>query len=145
LSKLVELVLSESPPTVGVITPFREQQVLLTKRLFGHAQGQLFEEKLRLKVMTFDSCQGEERQVVFYSMVATIGADALNYIFPTDLTNAAEAIEDKLKIQRLNVGFSRAQETIWIVHSMPLEKYRNSIGQALQHYWNVLQHRAPRV
>lgn len=139
LSKLVELAASEKPPTVGVITPFREQQVLLTKRLFGHSQARLFEEKLRLKVMTFDSCQGEERQVIFYSMVATVGADALNYIFPTDLTNAEEAIEEKLKIQRLNVGFSRAQETIWIVHSMPLDRYRNSIGQALQHYWNVLQ------
>lgn len=138
LEKLEELVALPSPPTVGVITPFREQQALLTKRLFGHAKGQTFEDKLRLKVMTFDSCQGEERQLIFYSMVATPGKDALNYVFPVEIGDATEAVEEKLKVQRLNVGFSRAQEAIWIVHSMPLESYRNCIGQALQHYWAVL-------
>lgn len=89
--------------------------------------------------MTFDSCQGEERQVIFYSMVATPGKDALNYIFPVTLDNARESVEDKLKVQRMNVGFSRAQETISIVHSMPLEAFRGAIGQALQHYAAVLR------
>jgi hypothetical protein len=138
LQQLESLADETSPPTVGVITPFREQQVLLTKRLFGHTKGQQFEEKLRLKVMTFDSCQGEERELIFYSMVATQGNDALNYVFPVEIGDASEAVEEKLKVQRLNVGFSRAQEAICIVHSMPLGNYRNSIGQALQHYWTVL-------
>lgn len=108
---------------MGIITPFREQHTLLTKMLFGHARGREFEDKLRLKVMTFDSCQGEERNIIFYSMVATAGNDALNYVFPTDLDSTADGIEEKLKVQRLNVGFSRAQETIWFVHSMPLESF----------------------
>ena len=138
LEQLLELVDEERPPTVGVITPFREQQTLLTKLLFNHARGRDFEDKLRLKVMTFDSCQGEERNIIFYSLVATPGKDALNYIFPVSLTDAAQSVEEKLKVQRLNVGFSRAQEMIWIVHSMPIADYRGAIGQALNHYKNVL-------
>jgi hypothetical protein len=138
LEQLLELVDEERPPTVGVITPFREQQTLLTKLLFNHARGRDFEDKLRLKVMTFDSCQGEERNIIFYSLVATPGNDALNYIFPVSLTDAAQSVEEKLKVQRLNVGFSRAQEMIWIVHSMPISQYRGAIGQALNHYLNVL-------
>lgn len=137
-AKLEELLELEDPPSVGVITPFREQHTLLTKRLYGHAKARAFEDQLRLKVMTFDSCQGEERQVIFYSMVASEGKDALSYIFPVALDNAAESVEDKLKVQRLNVGFSRAQECIWFVHSMPLANFRGSIAGALQHYATAL-------
>jgi len=139
--RLVELLEQPEPPTVGVITPFREQHTLLTKMLFGHERAAEFERRLRLKVMTFDSCQGEERQIIFYSMVASPGRDALNYIFPVSLdgASAAESVEDKLKVQRLNVGFSRAQEMIWFVHSMPIGEFRGAIGAALQHYSGVLR------
>jgi hypothetical protein len=132
-------------PTVGVITPFREQHTLLTKLLHQHERAQEFERRLRLKVMTFDSCQGEERQIIYYSMVATPGQDALNYVFPVMLENATEAVEEKLKVQRLNVGFSRAQETVVIVHSMPIEQFRGSIGQALNHYRSKLKQRDVRA
>jgi very-short-patch-repair endonuclease len=138
LERLLELVDEDEAPSVGVITPFRDQQTLLSKFLFGHPRGRDFEDRLRLKVMTFDSCQGEERNIIFYSMVASEGLDALNYVFPVSLENAQETVEDKLKVQRLNVGFSRAQEMIWIVHSMPLSQYRGAIGQALNYYANVL-------
>lgn len=137
--RLAELLDEESPPTVGVITPFREQHTALTKLLLGsHPRAQEFESKLRLKVMTFDTCQGEERQIIFYSMVATPGNDALNYIFPVALTDARDSVEEKLKVQRLNVGFSRAQEMIWFVHSMPLDAFRGAIAHALHHYTRVL-------
>ncbi|BCY02060.1 hypothetical protein PszF2a_18490 [Stutzerimonas stutzeri] len=139
LDKLLELITDEEPPTVGIITPFREQQTLLSKMLFNHPQGAEFERLLRLKVMTFDSCQGEERHIIFYSMVATSDTDALNYIFPVELSDAEQAVEQKLKVQRLNVGFSRAQEMVWFVHSKPLNEFRGAIGQALNHYANVLE------
>jgi hypothetical protein len=138
LKRLIELLEEESPPTVGVITPFREQQTLLTKRLFGHPQGAAFQDKLRLKVMTFDSCQGEERKIIFYSMVATGKEDLLNYIFPVELKGAQELVEDKLKIQRLNVGFSRAEEMIWFVLSKSVDDFKGSIGKTLHHYQNIL-------
>lgn len=139
LERLLELVEEEGAPTVGVITPFREQQTYLSRKLFNHSRGADFERKLRLKVMTFDSCQGEERNIIFYSMVATAEHDALNYVFPVNLTDAQQAVEEKLKVQRLNVGFSRAQEMVWFVHSKTLPEYRGAIGQALNHYANVLE------
>lgn len=138
LDRLLEFVDQQNPPSVGIITPFREQQTLLSKLLFGHARAREFEDKLNLKAWTFDTCQGEERNIIFYSMVATDGNDALNYIFPVSMGDAQQDVEDKLKVQRLNVGFSRAQETIWFVHSKPLDQYRGSIGQALHHYARVL-------
>ncbi len=138
LEQLLEFLELENPATVGVITPFREQQALLSKILFGHAQGAAFQDRLKLKVMTFDSCQGEEREVVFYSLVATDADDALNYVFPVKLEGAEEIVEEKLKVQRLNVGFSRAQETIWFVHSKPIDAYGGTIGQVLNHYRNQL-------
>lgn len=145
LEQLLEMLEDSDCPTVGIITPFREQHTLLSKLLHGHAMASEFEDKLRLKVMTFDSCQGEERQVIFYSMVATEGMDALNYIFPISLTDAREKIEEKLKLQRLNVGFSRAQEKVWFVHSMPLDQYKGAIGHAMNHYKNLLKRNAVSV
>ena len=38
-------------------------------------------EKLRLRVFTFDTCQGEEAHTILYSMVANQTRDRLNYIF----------------------------------------------------------------
>lgn len=140
-ARLEELLEQESPPSVGVITPFREQHTLLQKRLFAHPRASEFESRLRLKIMTFDSCQGEERSIIFYSMVATAGLDALNYIFPVALENAQESVEEKLKVQRLNVGFSRAQDCIWIMHSQEIGLFKGAIGQALHHYQGVLNRR----
>jgi len=137
LGKLIELLDEAEPPSVGIITPFREQQTYLSKLLFGDLRGADFESRLKLKVMTFDSCQGEERQIIFYSMVATEEQDMLNYIFPVDLQGAEEMVEEKLKAQRLNVGFSRAQEMIWFVLSKPIDQYRGSIAQVLRHYARI--------
>ncbi len=138
LDRLLELLDEPTPPTVGIITPFREQQTHLSKKLFGHVRGREFEDRLNLKIWTFDTCQGEERNIIFYSMVATREHDALNYIFPVSMTDATQEVEDKLKVQRLNVGFSRAQEMAWFVLSKPIEEFKGTIGQALSHYRRVL-------
>jgi hypothetical protein len=140
LDAFLEEVDEEDPkyPTVGVITPFREQVTLLAKELFSSPNGKQYEEKLKLKVMTFDTCQGEEREVIFYSMVATTAQDSLNYIFPVDLTNAFDRVEEALKVQRLNVGFSRAQECIHFVLSKPIDKFVGSVRTVLQHYHAIL-------
>src|SRR5208283_3559988 len=75
----------EKPPTVGVITPFREQVALLSKLVLERPNARDYQDVLRLKIMTFDTCQGEEREVILYSMVATRAHDALNYVFPMTL------------------------------------------------------------
>jgi very-short-patch-repair endonuclease len=127
------------PPSVGIVTPFREQQALLTHELFKSKNGQIYEDRLKLKIMTFDTCQGEERDIIYYSLVATPQTDRLNYIFPVDLDNAGDRVEEALKMQRLNVGFSRAKEAIHFVFSKPVEQFRGSMARALQHYVGILE------
>lgn len=142
LQQLRELVDDEAGESVGIITPFREQQQLLTRMLFSDSYAAKFESDLRLKIMTFDTCQGEERDIIFYSMVATSRQDSLNYVFPVELTNAEDQIEEKLRMQRLNVGFSRAKECIHFVLSKPVDQYRGTIGRVLNHYQNILNDRS---
>lgn len=138
LGELKRMVDEEEGMTVGVITPFREQQQHLTRILFGDIYADRFESDLKLKIMTFDTCQGDERDIIFYSMVATPTHDVLNYVFPVDLENVEERVEERLKVQRLNVGFSRAKERIHFVLSKPVEQFRGSIARALMHYKNLL-------
>jgi AAA domain len=127
------------PPTIGVISPFREQVALLSRMVLEQPNARDYHDILKLKVMTFDTCQGEERDVILYSMVATNTHDALNYIFPADLRDAEERVADALKYQRLNVGFSRAKECIHFVLSKPVERFSGSVRVALQHFNGLLQ------
>jgi superfamily I DNA and/or RNA helicase len=123
--------------SVGIITPFSDQQKYLTTQISKHPDRDYFFEKMKLKIMTFDTCQGEEREVVFYSMVACNKRNKLNTIFPVDLSNKdLEETGDK-KAQRLNVGFSRVQETMHIIHSRPLDKIDGEIGNALRFIKNL--------
>ncbi len=141
LERLRQMIDEEEGISVGIITPFREQQQYLTKLIFADAYASRFEEELQIKIMTFDTCQGEERDVIIYSMVATSAHDALNYIFPVDLENIEIRVEEVLKVQRLNVGFSRAKEKILFVLSKPIEAYKGSIGRVITHFKNLLDDR----
>lgn len=136
LDKFLEI---DGPPTVGVISPFREQVALLSRMVLEQPNARDYHEVLKLKIMTFDTCQGEERDVILYSMVATPTRDALNYVFPVDLKNAEERAADALKYQRLNVGFSRAKECVHFVLSKPVERFSGSVRVALQHFQRLLQ------
>ena len=88
--------------------------------------------------MTFDTCQGEERDIIFYSMVATEHSDKLWGVFIKDLSNVDIEEDGQIKAQRLNVGFSRGKECLHFVLSKPLDKFNGSIGEALRHYKFVL-------
>ena len=88
--------------------------------------------------MTFDTCQGEERDIIFYSMVASISKDKLWGVFIKDLKNVDLEEEGQIKAQRLNVGFSRAKETMHFVCSKQVSEFSGSIGEALRHYENLL-------
>lgn len=137
LSELLEL---ESPPSVGVVTPHTEQQSYIAKLCGDHSRAEEFYKKLRLKVMTFDTCQGEEREIIFYSLVATEEKDRLAYIFPSKLDRDESAeVDHNLRLQRLNVGLSRGQERLVFVHSKPTEQYASALRVALQHYRNEVE------
>ena len=137
ISELEQLLLEQNPPTVAIITPFRDQQMLIQRKIATHFPNDEITQKLKLRVFTFDTCQGEERDLIIYSMVATNEKDRLNSIFPRSL-EANTDLDSKLREQRLNVGFSRAKEKILIIHSKPIEEFNNSIGSALQHFQNEL-------
>jgi very-short-patch-repair endonuclease/predicted RNA-binding Zn-ribbon protein involved in translation (DUF1610 family) len=89
--------------------------------------------------MTFDSCQGEERDIIYYSMVANYSADSLWGVFAKDFEKIDFEEDGKLRAQRLNVGFSRAKECMYFVVSKPLEEFDGEIGNALRHYYNILE------
>jgi hypothetical protein len=124
--------------SVGVITPFADQQKLISSILQKHNDRDYFYEKFNLKVWTFDTCQGEERKTIFYSMVADKNEDKLWSIFPSTFEKLD--LEDGTNIhraQRLNVGFSRVQECMHFVLSKDPEKFNNEIGNAIRHYYKI--------
>jgi len=141
LKELRRMVDEGEEMSVGVITPFREQVKLLNEILFRDAYGEKFESELRLKIMTFDTCQGEERDLIIFSMVATATRDLLNYVFPVALDGETQD-SDRLKVQRLNVGFSRGKEAFLFVLSKPADQFRGSIAVVLNHYKNILEDRS---
>ena len=137
ISKLKEFEENNIEQSIGIISPHREQVTLLFDRINDlYIRDWLFE-KCKLKIMTFDTCQGEERDYIFYSMVATREKDRLNWIFPKNLEDSIE--RESIKAQRMNVGFSRAKETIHFVLSKPIEEYQYEIEKALIHYKNELE------
>lgn len=125
--------------TVGIITPHTNQQRLLYEMISDVPGSDYFFDTLKLKIMTFDTCQGEEMDIIFYSMVATATDDKLNYVFITDLNNIElDDDEGKIKAQRLNVGLSRAKECMHFVLSKPVDQYTGTVKEFLQHYLNAL-------
>ncbi len=135
-----ELLSSNQVPSIGVITPHTEQQAYIASLIHDHPRSEEMYGRLRLKVMTFDSCQGEEREIILYSLVATKEKDRLMYVFPKLLDkDDAEEVDHNLRLQRLNVGLSRGQEKIIFFHSKPIDEYASALKTALFHYRNELE------
>ena len=140
IDRIAELLDLDPAPSVGVITPHTEQQAFIAKLINEHQRADEFYDRLRLKVMTFDTCQGEEREVIFYSLVATPEKDRLAYVFPSKLDrDLSDEVDHNLRRQRLNVGLSRGQEKVVFVHSKPLDQYSSALRVALLHYRNELE------
>jgi superfamily I DNA and/or RNA helicase len=89
LTELREWAELNVPPSVGIITPHTEQQALLVQLINRQDDAERLNEALDLKIMTFDTCQGEERDVILYSMVATQVSDKLAYVFPREPSGRA--------------------------------------------------------
>ena len=69
IKNLEKLKKENSKSTVAIVTPFTDQQRYLTTKITKHPDRDYFFENLRLIIKTFDTIQGEEREIVFYSMV----------------------------------------------------------------------------
>jgi hypothetical protein len=134
---LEKLKKQESKSTVAIITPFTDQQRHLTTKITKHPDRDYFFENLNLIIKTFDTSQGEEREIVFYSMVDSKNKSKLNTIFPVDLSKKDLEENSDKRAQRLNVGFSRVQELMHIITSKPLDKIDGEIGNALRFINNL--------
>jgi very-short-patch-repair endonuclease len=134
IEELKKLKDQRSKLSVGIITPHTNQQKLFVEQISKLPEWDYFQNSMGLKIMTFDTCQGEERDLIFYSMVATEKSDKLWGVFIKDLANVDIEEDGQIKAQRLNVGFSRGKECIHFVLSKPLDKFSGSIGEALRHY-----------
>jgi len=120
--------------TIGIIASFREQKYrmeeILRKELPNYHR---LSKKHKLVTWFVGDVQGEERDIVEDEK---IGNADLRTIYPV-IDGKADTIRS-LKMQRLNVGFSRAKDTMVIVHSMPLEEYSNTrMGDALKFYQEI--------
>jgi len=138
LNKLRQLKAEGSHCSVGIITPHTNQQKLIASAVSDDLDRDYFYENLKVKIMTFDTCQGEEKDIIFYSMVASPVDDKLWGVFIKDLDSVDLEEGGQIKAQRLNVGFSRAKECMHFVISKPIEAFNGAIGQALRHYSRVL-------
>lgn len=128
----------EYSSTIGIITPHTNQQKILIENFSNHPNIEIFQDQHKLKIMTFDTCQGEERDIIIYSMVASNISDKLWAIFIKDRSSADLEEGGKIKLQRLNVGFSRAKERMHFFLSKPIDNFTGSIGEALKHYQQIL-------
>jgi very-short-patch-repair endonuclease len=127
--------------TIGIICSFREQanrmEAILRESLPDYYR--LIRDQA-LEIWFVGDVQGVERDIIYYSFVEDKeqGNGSLKYIYPV-VGGRADNIHN-LQKQRLNVGFSRAKDTMVFVHSMPLEKYADtSLGEALNHYQHIAQ------
>lgn len=132
LKKLKESWIKKS---IWIITPHTNQQKALEDAISAVPWSDYFYEKFNLKIMTFDSCQWEERDVIYYSMVATREEDNLWWVFIKDLASVNDEENGILKSQRLNVWFSRPKESIVFVLSKPIEEFSGEIRKTLNHFW----------
>ncbi len=139
LNQLRQLKAESSHCSVGIITPHTNQQKLIASAVSDDLDRDYFYESLKLKIMTFDTCQGEEKDIIFYSMVASPVEDKLWGVFIKDLNSVDLEEGGQIKAQRLNVGFSRAKECMHFIISKPIKTFTGAIGQALRHYSVVLR------
>ena len=133
VSEIEKISEEENPPTVGIITPMKDQQKFILGEL-ENSEKYLAMSKLNLKVMTFDSCQGEERDIIFYSFVDTQEKDSTYRVLGSKFDLKVMDPEENLRLQRLNVGMSRAKERVVLVISKPVESFKGNARIILNHY-----------
>jgi len=126
--------------TIGIIASFKEQQARLEQTINTKFNMAVLRRNHKLAIWFVGDVQGEERDIVYYSFVEDkkLNNAKLASIYPV-IGGAADTIRS-LKMQRLNVGFSRAEDTMVFVHSQPIEQFSNTrLGDALKHYQKVLE------
>lgn len=122
--------------TIGVICSFQEQvsrmEEIFRREMAIHPD---LVRNHRFAIWFVGDVQGEERDTIYYSFVEDkkINNGSLRDIYPV-IGGTADDIR-RLKMQRLNVGFSRAKDMMVFVHSMDIGDFSDTrLGNALRHY-----------
>jgi len=126
--------------TIGIITSFKEQQARMEQLINEKFNMAALRRDHKLVIWFVGDVQGEERDIVYYSFVEdkNLKNGNLASIYPV-IDGTADNIRS-LKMQRLNVGFSRAKDTMVFVCSQPIEQFSNTrLGAALKYYHVVLE------
>ncbi|MCX4987713.1 AAA domain-containing protein [Streptomyces sp. NBC_00568] len=98
--------------TMGVITLLGAGQKFLIEDLLADRIPLDERQRRRLRVGNAEEFQGDERDIVFISLVASLaGADGARRIGPYSSTLAR---------QHINVAASRARDQVWLFHSVTL-------------------------
>jgi very-short-patch-repair endonuclease len=106
--------------TFGVVSLLAEDQAKYIKDLIlQHPQiGENVIEERKIICGDAYAFQGDERDVMFLSMVKALDPDNQN--------DTVRAIADKGTSQRFNVAITRARDQVFLYHSIPLAEFRNS-------------------
>lgn len=126
--------------SIGIITSFKEQQARMEQAIQERMDMPQLRQNHKLNIWFVGDVQGEERDIIYYSFVENkeIANANLTSIYPV-IGGTADNIR-ALKMQRLNVGFSRAKDTMIFVHSQDIESFSNTrLGDALKHYKRILE------
>ena len=139
LKRVVKQLDEDDNRSIAVITPFTDQQTLISKIFSEHERYDEILKKLKFRSFTFDSCQGEERDIIYYSFVATAEKDRLSSVLPPSMdAQDEEELDRSKKLQRMNVAFSRGKEKLVFVHSKPVSEFTGG-REALNHYLSQLK------
>jgi very-short-patch-repair endonuclease len=132
--KIAELVKDEKyiEKTFGVITLQGNSQVDLINNLILKKIGEIEYNKRDIICGNSASFQGDERDVMFLSLV-------------TAHNHNRKALTDKSDERRFNVAVSRAKEQIWLFHSVPLSELKPTDlrYKLLNHFLNYNDQQKP--
>lgn len=105
--------------TFGIISLLAEDQAKYIKDLIlRHPQiGEKVIEERNITCGDAYAFQGDERDVIFLSMVKALDSN--------DLNDTVRALVDKGTKQRFNVAATRARDQVFLYHSIPLQEFRN--------------------
>ena len=100
------------PPTVAIVTPYREQRACILKAFASLAGGDGAALRAGVRVSTVDGFQGQEADVVILSTVRGISGPAAAGGGGGGTRPGIGFLAD---IRRMNVALTRAKRALWIV------------------------------
>lgn len=103
--------------TFGIISLLAEDQAKYIKDLILKNIDQKIIEERRIDVGDAYTFQGDERDVMFLSMVKALDSDNIN--------DTVRALADENTKRRFNVAASRARDQMFLFHSIPLSSFTN--------------------